>query len=141
MPITYKYDPANNILRSYHSGTQTVSQICEHFKKVAEDPTIKQDYIEVAYCADDIEFDFTSHTARLIPIRFSEMKYKKTRKAAILIGATQLQYGIARMMKNLHEVYEPKDDIRVVRSEEEVQREINCIILAKNDLPRVSAVK
>jgi len=138
MPITYAYDACSNVLHSYHSGVQTVSEICGHFEKIAADASIRQGYIEVVHCADDVEFDFNSQTARLIPIRFSELKDKKRIRAAIFIGATQLQYGIARMMKNLHEVYDPADDIRVVRSEEEAQKEINSIILAKNDLPGIA---
>ncbi|MCK9295717.1 MAG: hypothetical protein M0P70_11605 [Desulfobulbaceae bacterium] len=137
MPITYAYDPCSNVLHSYHSGVQTVSEICGHFEKIAADASIRQGYIEVVHCADDVEFDFNSRTARLIPIRFSELKAKKRIRAAIFIGATQLQYGIARMMKNLHEVYDPTDDIRVVRSEEEAQREINSSIPAKNELPGI----
>lgn len=133
MPITYTYDPIRNILRSYNSGRMTVMHICEHFQKIADNPTIREGYIEVVHCAADTEYDFNSETARLIPIRFSELKSKKKLKAAIFIGASQLQWGIARMMKNLHEVYDPDDDIRVVRTEEEAEREIDNIIQAHDN--------
>ncbi|MBU0965315.1 MAG: hypothetical protein KKA54_02930 [Proteobacteria bacterium] len=138
MPVTYKYDPGSNILHAYQTGIQTVADVCDYFKKITHDPTIHEGFFEVVHFSDDVEFDFNSHTARIIPIRFAEMKNKKHIKVTILIGATQLQYGIARMMKNLHELYEPADDIRVVRTQEEAQREIDSIILAKNDLLRIA---
>ena len=128
MPITYTYDAVRNILHSYHSGLQTVAGICAHFRQIAQDPAIRAGYIEVVHCSDDTEFDFTSNSAQLIPIRFEELKDKKNIRAAILIGATQLQYGIARMMKNLHALYDPSDDFRVVRSEEEAEQEIHSIL-------------
>ena len=77
MPITYEYDPRSNILHAYHFGRQTVSDVCDYFKKITHDPTIKEGFFEVVHWADDVEFDFNSHAARLIPIRFSEMKNKK----------------------------------------------------------------
>lgn len=135
MPITYEFDPGSNILYSYHSGTQTVAEICNYFKEVADNPAIRQGYIEIVHFAEDTEFAFTSQTARKIPIHFAELKTKKNIKVTIFIGATQLQYGIARMMKNLHEIFNPADDVRVVRTPEEAQKEINGILLAKNGLP------
>jgi hypothetical protein len=130
MPITYEYNPSSNILHSYHSGRQTVSRICDFFLQVISDPTVKNGFIEVVHFADDIEFDLTGHTARKIPIYYSEMKNNKNLKATIFIAATQLQYGIARMMINLHGVFDPTHDVRVVRTPEETQREINSIILS-----------
>lgn len=99
---------------------------------------MKKGFIEVVHFADDIEFDFTSHTAREIPIYYSELKNSKNIKATIFIGATKLQYGIARMMISLHGVFDPTDDVRVVRTPEEAQREINSSILAQNDLPGIA---
>lgn len=138
MPISYEFDPNSGILHSYHSGRQTVAAVCNYFKEVTNNPTIKEGYIEVVHFADDVEFDFTSHTARIIPIHFAELKNKKDITATIFIGATQLQYGIARMMKNLHAVYDPADDVRVVRTPEEAQREIDSIILAQGDLAKIA---
>ena len=138
MPTTYEFDPNSGILHSYHSGRQTVNDVCDYFTAVTNDPTIKEGYIEVVHFADDVEFDFTSHTARIIPIRFSELKNKKDIKVTIFIGATQLQYGIARMMKNLHALFDPSDDIRVVRTPAEAQTEINSIILTPGNLARIA---
>jgi hypothetical protein len=138
MPITYEFDPRSSILRSYHSGRQTVSGICEYFQQVIDDPTVKKGYIEVVHFADDVDFDFTSHTARIIPFYFSELKNRKNTKVTIFIGATQLQFGIARMMKNLHELSNPGDDVRVVRTPEEAQREINSIRSAQDDFPVIA---
>jgi len=138
MPITYEFDPNSRILHAYQSGRQTVSDVCDYFKKITHDPTITEGFLEVVHFADDVDFDFDSHTARIIPIRFSEMKKKKHIKVTIIIGRTQLQYGIARMMKNLHELYEPMDDIRVVRTPEEAQKEINSIISTQGDLPMIA---
>jgi len=138
MPITYEFDPSSRILRSYHSGKQTVPAICEYFQRVIDDPTVKKGYIEVVHFADDVAFDFTSNTARIIPFYFSELKNKKKIKVTIFIGATQLQFGIARMMKNLHELSNPDDDVRVVRTTEEAQREINRILFAQDDFPKIA---
>lgn len=138
MPIAYEFDPNSGILHSYHYGRLTASGYCEYFHQVIDDPTVTKGYIDVVHFAHDAVFDFTSHDARKIPIHYAELKSKKNITATIFIGATQLQYGIARMVKNLHEVFDPENDIRVVRTLDEVQNEINSIILAQDESPGIS---
>lgn len=127
MPLRYEYDRQENILHTYCSEKISSADILTHFQEIATDPAIRNNYIEVVHFSETSEICFSADQASLFPEHYARLKAGKSILATIFIGETPLQYGIGRMMENLHEVYDPNDIVRVVRSEEEAARAIREI--------------
>lgn len=127
MPLRYEYDRQENVLHSYCSAKISAKDILAHFEQIAGDPAIRSDYIEVVRFNETSEICFSADQASLFPEHYARLKAGKSILATIFIGESPLQYGIGRMMENLHEVYNPNDIVRVVRSEEEAAQAIREI--------------
>jgi len=124
MPIKYDYDKNKNIVYSYPSGLISISDIAEYFNKLVEDPNVEKDFIEIANLSEVTEFKISYKEALQLPNLFAEVKNKKNHKGTILIGKKDFQFGMARMMSIISE-----NDltVRVVRSQEDAEKEINVI--------------
>ncbi len=124
MPIKYDYDKNKNIVYSYPSGLISMSDITEYFNKLVEDPNVESDFIEIANLNEVTEFKFSYKDALQLPNLFAGVKNKKNHKGTILIGKKDFQFGMARMMSIISE-----NDltIRVVRSQEDAEKEVNIL--------------
>jgi len=124
MPIKYDNDKNKNIVYSYPSGLISMSEITEYFNKLVKDPNVGSDFIEIANLNEVTEFKFSYKEALQLPNLFAEIKNKKNHKGTILIGKKDFQFGMARMMSIISE-----NDltVRVVRSQEDAEKEVNLL--------------
>ncbi|MDH5299222.1 MAG: hypothetical protein OEV91_09415 [Desulfobulbaceae bacterium] len=127
MPAKYAYDTEGNILHTYHSGILTVSDFCHHFQAIIRDNKTRRGYIEVVHLHEVIDFAFTSREAVAIIECFQAMHPELGSKGTIFIGPGQLQFGLSRIMKSLHEIYTPDYEVRVAKNSDEAEKEIQKI--------------
>ena len=52
MPVTYSYDLKRNALMTFPTGLLTVEEIADYFRRVSEDDTVPEGFVEV------VHFDF-----------------------------------------------------------------------------------
>ncbi len=124
MPIKDDYDKNKNIVYSYPSGLISMSEISEYFNKLVEDPNVEKGFIEIANLSEVTELKISYKEALQLPNLFAEVKNKKNHKATILIGKKDFQFGMARMMSIISE---NEMTIRVVRSQEDAEKELNLL--------------
>ena len=122
MAIKYECDKDRNIVYAYPSGLVSMSDISKYFNELVEDPNVGNDFIEIASLEGVEEFKFSYSEALQLPNMFAKLKNKKNHRGTILIGKKDFQFGMARMMSIISE-----NDltIRVVRSQEEAEKEVN----------------
>ena len=117
--VKFKYDPKLNIVHVYPSGELSIADIGNHFKEIAIDNTVQNGLIEIVYLEKVTNFLFSSNEASMIPGLYKEFIEKKSIRASILFGKNDLHYGIARMVQNLFEANNFKEDVFVVRNADE----------------------
>ena len=124
MPIKYDYDKDRNLVYAYPSGAILISDISQYFNTLIEDPNVENDFIEIVDLDGVNEFKFSYNEALELPNLFAGLKNKKNHRGVIIIGKKDFQFGMARMMSIISE-----NDltVRVVRSQEDAEKEINVI--------------
>jgi hypothetical protein len=124
MPIKYDYDQNTNIVYSYPSGQIVLSEVSQYFNKLLEDPNVKNDFIEIVNFDEVTEFKFSYKEALQLPDLFAGLNNKKNYRGIIMIGKKDFPFGMARMLSN---IAENNLTIRVVRSEEDAEKEVNLM--------------
>lgn len=124
MPIKYDYDQNTNIVYSYPSGQIVLSEVSQYFNKLLEDPNVKNDFIEIVNFEEVTEFKFSYKEALQLPDLFAGLNNKKNYRGIIMIGEKDFPFGMARMLSN---IAENDLTIRVVRSEEDAEKEISLM--------------
>ncbi len=124
MPIKYDYDQNTNIVYSYPSGQIVLSEVSQYFDKLLEDPNVKNDFIEIVNFDEVTEFKFSYKEALQLPDLFAGLNNKKNYRGIIMIGKKDFPFGMARMLSN---IAENNLTIRVVRSEEDAEKEVNLM--------------
>lgn len=124
MPIKYDYDQNTNIVYSYPSGQILLSEVSRYFNKLLEDPNVKNDFIEIVNFDEVTEFKFSYKEALQLPDLFAGLNNKKNYRGIIMIGKKDFPFGMARMLSN---IAENDLTIRVVRSEEDAEKEISLM--------------
>lgn len=124
MPIKYDYDQNTNIVYSYPSGQIVLSEVSQYFNKLLEDPNVKNDFIEIVNFDEVTEFKFSYKEALQLPDLFAGLNNKKNYRGIIMIGKKDFPFGMARMLSN---IAENDLTIRVVRSEEDAEKEISLM--------------
>ena len=124
MPTKYEYDPYLNIINVFPYGELSPLDIVAYFEEIINDDQIKNGCIEVVHFHNIDNFLFSSNEASEIADLYVEVKERKNVVATILIGKTDLQFGLARMMELLLEMGIEEHAIYTVRSDEEADKVI-----------------
>jgi hypothetical protein len=118
MPIIYQYDSPLNIIHVRPYGLLSLLDIGNYFNKVAKDPDIKTEIIEIVHFNNVKDFLFSSSEAIIIPKMYRKFKDKTKLKGTIFIGESDIHFGISRMLQNILEMNDLQDGVFVVRNEE-----------------------
>ena len=128
MPVSYEYDSALNIIHVRPYDTLSIREIGSYFDNVINERKIKQGIIEVVHFKNVDEFLFSSSEALIIPKIYSEFKDRMNLKRTIIIGESDIHFGIARMLQTIFEMNEIQGVVFAVRSEKEADKLIQEII-------------
>ncbi len=85
---------------------------------------MKNDFIEIVNFEEVTEFKFSYKEALQLPDLFAGLNNKKKYRGIIMIGEKDFPFGMARMLSN---IAENNLTIRVVRSEEDAEKEVNLM--------------
>jgi hypothetical protein len=125
MPITYKYHPDSNIIRTKASGVIETKDLGEYVNSILDDGDIRSGFIEIA--------DFESVTDLVItysdlsPFPHVWKRYmEKGCKAVLIYAPTNISYGMFRMLQTVLTLqHETADDLFMIfRSRKEVEKKV-----------------
>jgi hypothetical protein len=121
LPVDYTYDKETGILHAQPSGIITIEDIQDYARQVEFDVNIPDSFIDIVDFSGTEKIAITYREAWQLRSIFNSLIQVKKYKGAILVGASELNYGMARMFATIVEgVFE----VRVVRSLEEAEREV-----------------
>jgi hypothetical protein len=122
MPVTFRYDPNANVVFTRPTGVLTLADISAYFGEVSGSSEIAPHFVEVVLFDDveDFAFKYTEMGGILDEYRQSMLTKQCAR--TVFIARTSVGYGIARM---LSAVAGEHGEFRVVRTEDELQREVS----------------
>ena len=122
--MSIHYDVSENGLRidTFPKGVLKIDQVIEYFGNLSNDNRINPGAIEIIHFKDVTDFKITYSESEIIASSFQEPKSLLHIEATIFICESDLAFGIGRMLKVLNEIKNPKSNIRVVRSETEVEK-------------------
>jgi len=118
MPIIYEYESTLNIIHTRPYGVLSLLEIGNYFNKVAKDPEINTELIEIVNFEKVEDFLFSSSEALIIPEMYRKFKDKTKLKGTIFIAESDIHFGISRMLQNILEMNDLHDGVFVVRDEE-----------------------
>jgi hypothetical protein len=128
MTVSYEYDSALNIIHARPSDTLSIREIGSYFNDIMNERKIRQGIIEVVHFKNVDEFLFSSSEALIIPKMYGEFKERMKLKRTILIGESDIHFGIARMLQIIFEMKDIQRVVFAVRSETEANTLIQEII-------------
>ena len=128
MPISYKYESDDKIIRAKAKETITTKEILDYVTKIVEDTTIETDFIEI------VDFELVVNLVityrELDPFPSIWAKYMgKGCKASVIYAPTDLSYGTFRMLQTVLSMRnESAEDLFiVVRSKDELEKKLSQI--------------
>ena len=129
MPVIYEYDSGLNTIHARPYGMLSILEIGNYFNEVTNDDEITTGIIEVVHFKNVKEFLFSSSDALIIPKLYREFKDTMRLRRTILIGESELHFGIARMLQIILEMNDIKSVVFVVRDEKEANKLIKEAII------------
>ena len=128
MPVKYVYDSVLNVIHAHPYDTLSIREIGNYFNDIKNDREIRKGIIEVVHFNKVDEFLFSSSEALIIPKIYGEFKEGMKIKRTILIGESDIHFGIARMLQIIFEMNDIQGIVFTVRSEIEANKLIQEII-------------
>ena len=128
MPVKYEYDSALNVIHAHPYDTLSIREIGNYYNDIKNDREIRKGIIEVVHFNKVDEFLFSSSEALIIPKIYGEFKEGKEIQRTILIGESDIHFGIARMLQIIFEMNDIQGVVFAVRSEIEANKLIQEII-------------
>ena len=128
MAISYTYDQSENIVLVKAIGVISIQDMFKHAEKVAGDPNINTEFIEVVDLSEctDLQVSYDSSTK----LTNSWDKWKnKFHKGSIMYAPTDVSYGVIRMMKTQIEMEPGSEAVAhlVTRTKDEIPELIRTI--------------
>ena len=121
--MSIKYNVSENGLRidTFPKDILKIEQVIEYFGNLSNDNRINPGAVEIIHFKDVTDFKITYSESEIIAGSFQEPKSLLHIDATIFVCETDLAYGIGRMLKVLNEIKNPNSNIRVVRTESEIE--------------------
>jgi hypothetical protein len=120
MPIGYTIDSEQRLIRTRPEGVLTINDTLEYFARLASDPLLSAEAIEI------VDFskvtDFTFHYSEMQRITRSYQTAKSTKEivATVFFCPSELSFGVGRMLQVLHEMANPAHVVRIAGSDAEL---------------------
>lgn len=125
MPITYSFDPINQLVLTQVQGDLTLSCTEDYFARLQQDPDCPEDAIEIVDFSDVTDFSLQYGEMSAITHQYQSTKSTKKISATIFHCTSDLSYGIARMLQTLHEIRNDQHTVVITRSPEQLEEQIS----------------
>ncbi|MEQ9400209.1 MAG: hypothetical protein RJQ04_13690 [Longimicrobiales bacterium] len=120
MPARYTFDPVTRTVEITCSGILTLGEIVQYFEDLAADDAVTAGVIEVVDLTGVDDFAVSSSEASGIPGAFNQVQAEKSIEATFLLGSSDANFGVGRMIQSYFHSRLPDHPIEVVRSRAEV---------------------
>ena len=125
MSIDYNVSQNGLRIEVFPKGVLDIKETIDYFGRLKNDKKIKQGAIEIVYFKQVTDFKISYLESEKITKNYQEPKVTRMIDATIFVCETDLAYGIGRMLQTFHEITNPEHRVVVVRSEGEIENEIN----------------
>ena len=121
MPVDYKFDKEKGIVFVNPRETLLVEDVEEYTRRLEFDTEISDNFVEIVDFSKTKKIAISYREAWELRAIFANLVEKKKLRASILVGDTDLHFGMARMFAT---AVEGVLDARVVRSVQEAEEEV-----------------
>ena len=127
--MSIEYNVSQNGLRieAFPKGVLDIKETIDYFGRLKNDKKIRHGAIEIVYFKQVTDFKISYSESEKITKSYQEPKSTQMIYATIFVCETDLAYGIGRMLQAFHEITNPEHKVVVVRSEGEIENEINKV--------------
>jgi hypothetical protein len=132
MPITYSFDPERNLILTQVVGELNIAKTLTYFECLQQDENCPDEAFEVVDLSGVTDFSIQHGEMRTITRTYQSAKSRRNIRATVFNCTSDLSYGIARMLKTLHNIVNEKHTVAISRSHEELDR---CIEELKSNHP------
>lgn len=115
MPVSYTYDATENTLECVARGVVAISEVVDFFDAATADDGVGDGAIEVVYLDEVTDFRFSYAEARVIPHKVLALRRAKGVRATVIVAASDLHFGMARMIQIMDSLADPAYPVRIVR--------------------------
>ncbi len=121
MPVSYEHDPDRQTVQVYVTGVFSALDIADYALRLEKQPKIADGLIEIVHFSGVRDFLISYKEAEMLRSIFTRLKERTGYVGVILIGETDDQFGMARMLAGMLD-----ECILVipVRTMEEAEREL-----------------
>ena len=130
MPITYSFDQKRSLVLTKVTGELSIAITKDYFERLKQDKSCPENAIEIVDFSGVTDFVIHYGEMRAITETYQSTKSAKNILATVFNCTSNLSYGIARMLKTLHEIANSNHTVNVTRSKEELDK---CIEELRSD--------
>ena len=120
MPITYSLDQEQGLILAKVTGELSISLTEDYFARLEQDKNCPKGAIEIVDFSGVTDFAIQYGELRKITEIYQNAKAARDIQATIFNCLPGLSYGIARMLKTLHELTNEQHTVIITRSQEEL---------------------
>ena len=127
MAIEYSVSQNGLRIETFPKGVLDIRETIEYFRRLKNDKRIKQGATEIVFFKYVTDFKISYLESENITKAYQTLKTTRIIDTTIFVCETDLAYGIGRMLQTFHEITNPEHEVVVVRSESEIENEINKV--------------
>jgi hypothetical protein len=120
MPITYSFDQERGLVLTKVSGALTIAITTDYFGRLQQDKDCPDKPIEIVDFTDVTDFALEYGEMKAITKSYQGAKSTWDIWATIFNCPSELSYGIARMLRTLHDITNSGHRVLITRSHEEL---------------------
>ncbi len=127
MPVRYDYDQGLQTIEIVCEGRLEIGEIRQYFIDVAEDSSIPGGAVEIVDLNGVTDFSLTSTDASDMPARYRRANRVKRIRATLLVGSTDANFGMGRMIQAYFHHVMPEHVFEVVRTRGEAEQRLTTL--------------
>jgi hypothetical protein len=125
MPIEYRVSQDGKRIDVSPKGVLDTDETIDYFKKLATDPSIKPNAIEIVDFSEVTDFRISYLASQDITQSYQQPKSVQMIFATVFVCKSTVAYGTGRMLQALHEIANPKHRVFVVKTDAELEEQVN----------------
>lgn len=120
MPITYSFDKKRDLVLTKVTGKLSIADTMDYFARLQQDKECPEKVIEIVDFSDVTDFAIQYGEMEKITKNYQSTRLTKGIQATVFNCISDLSYGIARMLKSLHNIANAEHTVIITRSQEEL---------------------
>lgn len=122
MPITYSFDQERGLVLTKVTGKLSIAITEDYFARLQQDKDCPADAIEIVDFSGVTDFAIHYGEMRVITETYQNTKSTRNIRATVFNCTSDLSYGIARMLKTLHDIANSKHTVTITMSKKDLDK-------------------